>query len=69
MRFDFFYEGDYSANFDGCFRKLKRTDYLIFGSNSFMESVFDVALKRADWQLCISRLLKPNQPVGLKHLQ
>ena len=52
------FEGDCSANFDGCFRKLKGTDYLIFGSNLFMESVFDLALKSADWQLCISKLVR-----------
>ena len=42
-----------------CFRKLKGTDYLIhvFGSNLFMESVFHLTLKSADWKLCISSLL------------
>ena len=36
---------------------LKGTDYLILGSNLFVESVIDLALKSAVWQLCISRLV------------
>ena len=49
-----FYKGDCSGICYGCCRILKGTDYLIFGSKLFMESVFDLALKSADWQLCIS---------------
>ena len=33
---------------------LKGTDFLILGSNLFVESVIDLALKSAVWQLCIS---------------
>ena len=35
---------------------LKGTDDLILGSNLFVESVIDLTLKSAVWQLCISRL-------------